>query len=85
MNRRPRLRMERRSDMARESSRTTADRTLSGPRLAEVALERRVRDRAEALWRSDGGRRGQPDHYWFEAVREVLARDGARSVSRTAA
>ncbi len=36
-------------------------------------FERRVRERAYDLWLRDGGVRGQVDHHWFQAVRDILA------------
>jgi hypothetical protein len=42
------------------------------------ALERRIRERAYALWDADGKPDGTPDEYWYRAHREMTQEDHAK-------
>jgi hypothetical protein len=41
-------------------------------------LERRIRERAYALWDADGQPDGTPDEYWYRAHREMTQDDRAK-------
>ncbi len=44
----------------------------------DAMFERRVRERAHYLWLHEGGTHGCADHYWFQAVRDILAETADR-------
>ena len=46
------------------------------------ARERRIRDRAERLWRDAGEPEGQDQRFWLAAEAEIDAEDSAGAVRR---
>ncbi len=46
---------------------------------AEQDLERRIRERAYALWEEDGRPEGRADEYWERARRFIAAEDDPKS------
>ena len=48
-------------------------------------LEEAIRERAYQLWVSDGRPEGNPDNYWLNAQRELLAYSADRAVAEDSA
>ena len=46
---------------------------------AEQDLERRIRERANALWEEDGRPEGRADEYWERASRYIEEEDDPKS------
>jgi Protein of unknown function (DUF2934) len=44
-------------------------------------LEEAIRERAYQLWVADGRPEGNPDNYWLNAQREMLAHSADRAVT----
>ncbi len=48
------------------------------------ALERRIRERAYALWERDGQEAGRADAHWLEAERQLTRRSGPDTAAEAA-
>ena len=48
-------------------------------------LEEAIRERAYQLWLADGRPEGNPDNYWLNAQRELLAYSADRAVAEDSA
>jgi len=49
------------------------------------SLEEAIRERAYQLWVADGRPEGNPDNYWLNAQRELLAYSADRAVAEDSA
>ena len=49
------------------------------------SLEEAIRERAYQLWVADGRPEGNPDNYWLNAQREMLASAADRAVTEDSA
>jgi len=49
------------------------------------SLEEAIRERAYQLWVADGRPEGNPDNYWLNAQREMLAYSADRAVAEDTA